>query len=59
MLAEADKLVILPDDLGGAFGEVKGEGGLVSAKVVYVEDKLFREVFWFTPNDPAYAGVNL
>jgi hypothetical protein len=31
VLAEADELVVLADDLGGAFGEVEGEGGLVSA----------------------------
>ena len=40
VLSKADKLVVLPDDLGGAFGEVEGEGGLVSAQVVDVEDKL-------------------
>lgn len=36
--AEADELVVLADDLGGTFGEVEGEGGLFSAKVVDVED---------------------
>ena len=40
MLAEADHLVILAKDLRGAFGEVEGEGGLVGAEVVDVEDKL-------------------
>lgn len=30
MLAEADQLVVLADDLGGALGEVECEGGLVS-----------------------------
>jgi hypothetical protein len=31
VLAEADKLVVLTDDLGGALGEVEREGGLVCA----------------------------
>jgi hypothetical protein len=31
VLAEADQLVVLADDLGGAFGEVEGEGGLICA----------------------------
>ena len=31
VLAEADQLVVLADYLGGAFGEVKGERGLVGA----------------------------
>jgi hypothetical protein len=31
VLAEADKLVVLADDLGGALGEVEREGGLVCA----------------------------
>jgi hypothetical protein len=38
MLAEADQLVVLADDLRGAFGEVEREGGLVGAEVVDVED---------------------
>jgi hypothetical protein len=36
--AEADQLVVLGDDLAGAAGEVEGEGGLVGAEVVDVED---------------------
>ena len=58
MLAEADELVVLSDDLGGAFGEVEGEGGLVGPKVVDVEDKFLGEVFWGTPDYPAYSWVN-
>ena len=59
MLAETDELIVLSDDLGGAFGKVESERRLVCTEVVDVEDELFGEVFWFTPDDPAYTGVNL
>ena len=36
--AEPDQLVVLPDDLASAAGEVQREGGLVGAEVVDVED---------------------
>jgi hypothetical protein len=58
VLAEADELVVLPDDLGGSFGEVEREGGLVCAEVVDVEDEFFGEVFGAAPDDPAYTWVN-
>ena len=45
MLSKADQLIVLTDDLGGAFGEVEGEGGLICTEVVYVEDELFRKEF--------------
>ncbi len=48
----------MADDLGGAFGEVEGEGGLVGTEVVDVEDEFFREEFRAAPDDPAYAGVD-
>ena len=38
VLAKTDHLVVLANHLRGAFGEVEGERGLVSAKVVDVED---------------------
>jgi hypothetical protein len=58
VLAEADELVVLADDLGGAFGEVEGEGGLVGAEVVDVEDEFLGEVFGGAPDDPAYTWVD-
>jgi hypothetical protein len=58
VLAKADQLVVLADDLGGAFGEVEGEGGLVCAQVVDVEDEFFGEIFRGTPDDPAYTRVD-
>lgn len=57
-LAEADELVVLADDLGGALGEVEREGGLLGAEVVDVEDEVLGEVFVRTPDDPADAGVD-
>ena len=59
MLSKTDHLVILTDDLRGAFGEVEGEGGLICTEVVNVEDELFGEIFRGSPDDPANAGVDL
>jgi hypothetical protein len=42
--AEADELVVLPDDVRCALGEVEGEGCLFGAEVVDVEDEFFGEV---------------
>jgi hypothetical protein len=57
-LAEADELVVLADDVGGALGEVEREGGLAGAEVVDVEDEVLGEVFVGAPDDPADAGVD-
>lgn len=59
VLAKADELVVLANDLRGAFGEIESERGLVGAEIVDIEDKLFREVFWFPPYDPAHTGIHL
>lgn len=59
MLAKTDHLVILTDDLRGAFGKVEGEGGLICTEVVNVEDELFGEIFRGSPDDPANARVDL
>ena len=59
MLAKTDHLVILTDDLRGAFGKVEGEGGLICTEVVNVEDELFGEIFRGSPDDPADARVDL
>ena len=58
VLSEADELVVLANDLGGALGEIESEGGLVSTEVVDVEDEFFGEVFGCTPDDPAYTWVD-
>ena len=58
VFAEADHLVVLADDLGGALGEVESEGGLVGAEVVDVEDEFLGEVFGRAPDDPAHARVD-
>jgi hypothetical protein len=58
VLAQADQLVVLADDLGGTLGEVEGEGRLVGSEVVDVEDELLGEVFGGSPDDPANTGVD-
>lgn len=58
VLAETDELVVLADDLGCTLGEVECEGCLVCAKVVDVEDELFGEVFWGSPDYPSYSWVD-
>jgi len=42
----------------GTFGEVEGEGGLVGAEVVDVEDELLRQVLLGPPDAPPDAGVD-
>ena len=59
MFSEANQLVILSDDLGGAFGKVQRKGGLVGSKVVDVEDEFFGKEFGRAPDTPAHAGVHL
>ena len=59
MLAKADQLIVLTDDLGGAFGEVECEGGLICTEVVDVEDELFGEIFRGTPDDPSNTRIDL
>jgi hypothetical protein len=58
LFAEADELVVLADDLGGALGEVERKGGLLGAEIVDVEDEVLGEVFVRAPDDPADAGVD-
>jgi hypothetical protein len=58
VLAEADQLVVLANDLGSALGEVEGERGLVGAEVVDVEDELAGQVLRGSPYDPANTGVD-
>ena len=58
-LPEADHLVVLADDMGGAFGEVEREGRLVRAEIVDVEYEFLGEEFRGAPDDPADAGVDL
>lgn len=59
MLAKTDHLVVLANNLGGAFGEIESERGLVGAKVVDVEDQFFGKVFGRAPDDPSDTRVNL
>lgn len=59
MFSEANQLVILANDLGGAFGKVKGKGGLIGPEVVDVEDEFLGEVFGRAPDTPSHAGIYL
>ena len=57
VLAKADELVVLANDLRSALGEVQGERRLVCTEVVDVEHKFFGEVLWLPPDDPSYTWV--
>lgn len=57
MLAEADQLVVLSDDLGGATRKVQCEGGLVCPEIINVEDELFGKVLGVTPDDLVVVSV--
>jgi hypothetical protein len=57
-LSEADKLVVLSNDLTSAAREVEREGRLVRTQVVDVEDEFLREVLGIAPHNPAHTGVN-
>ena len=57
-LAQADKLVILADNLACTAGKVERKRRLVSAQVVDVEDELLRQVLGVAPHDPADTGVH-
>ena len=59
VLAKTDHLVILADNLRSAFREVEGEGCLLGAKVVDVEDQFFGKVFRRAPDHPANTRVDL
>lgn len=59
VFSEANQLIILGDDLRGAFGKIEGKGGLVGSEVVDVENELFGEEFRRAPDTPTHAGVNL
>ena len=55
LLAEANQLIVLADDLTSSTREVESEGGLIGAKVVDIEDQLLRQELWVTPDDPSVA----
>lgn len=58
MLAKADELVVLANDLRRSAGEVQREGSLVSTEVVDVEDQIFGQKFRVTPDHPANTRVD-
>jgi len=52
-------LTYLADDLGGTLGEVQGEGCLIGAEIIDVEDELCGKVFVRAPYHPADSRINL
>lgn len=40
------------------FGEIEGEGWLVSTKVVYVEDEFIRQVLFVPPDNPSNSSID-
>jgi hypothetical protein len=40
------------------FGEVEGEGGLISSKIINMKNKFFRQVLLVPPNDPANSSID-
>ena len=58
VLAQADELVVLADNLRRAFTEVEGERRLVGAQVVDVEDQLLRQEVGGPPHDPTDTRVD-
>lgn len=40
------------------FGEIEGESGLVSSKIVDMEDEFIRQVFLVPPDDPTNSSIN-
>jgi hypothetical protein len=58
MLAEADELIILANNLRGSLGEVQSEGGLIGSEIIDIEYKLLRKVLRGSPDNPAYTWVD-
>lgn len=40
------------------FGEIEGESGLISPKIVDMEDKFVRQIFLVPPDDPTNSSIN-
>jgi len=58
VLAQADQLVVLAQDLGSTTREVESKRSLISTEVVDVEDELGRQVLGVTPDAPTNTGVD-
>lgn len=40
------------------FGEIQSESGLISSKVVNMEDEFFRQILFAPPYNPPNSGVH-
>lgn len=58
VLAQADQLVILANNMGGTLGEVQSETSLVGSEIIDVEDQLLGQVLGRAPDDPTNTGVD-
>lgn len=58
VLAQADQLVVLAQNLGSTSREVESKRSLISTEVVDVEDQLGREVLGVAPDAPTNTGVD-
>lgn len=58
MFTEADQLIILTDNLGGAFRKIESERRLVSPEVIDIKNELLGKVLWGSPDNPADARID-
>lgn len=58
MFPKSDELIVLANDLTGPFAEVEGEGSLIGAEVVDVEDELLGQELGAPPHNPTNTRVD-
>jgi len=56
--AQANKIVILCDNLGARSRKVQGIALFSASKVIEFEDEMFRKVGFIAPDDPPNASVD-
>jgi hypothetical protein len=57
LLAQAQELEVLQDDLRPGPGEVQGEGWHVAAEIVHVEDQVLGQVLRLAPERPSNSWI--
>lgn len=58
LLTKTNELVVLGNNLRSTLGKVKSERCLIGTKIIDVEDKLLRKVFWCSPDNPTNTWVD-
>lgn len=56
--AEVDEVIVLDQDVGAGASEVERVGLLGAAEVVELEDEVFGEIGFISPDDPTDPGVD-